>query len=187
MVRTLNEFISEVIGIVEPWSVSSVTLVEGEEVVNVELEYDREKRPDPPHCECGGECGYYDMVRKTWRHTNLCEHICNIEGNVPRVRCKSCGKVFRVSAPWAFDSISRYTHRFEMQLIRLAKEMPCISRKQKNKSELSTHWFQCDERLHTRIVSFFIDVNSVVLNHLHTFSDRASNLQQNILFDNLPQ
>ncbi len=77
MVRTLNEFISEVIGIVEPWSVSSVTLVEGEEVVNVELEYDREKRPDPPHCECGGECGYYDMVRKTWRHTDLCEYICN--------------------------------------------------------------------------------------------------------------
>lgn len=59
--RALNEFISEVIGIVEPWSVSSVTLVEGEEVVNVELEYDRKKRPDPPHCECGG-----DAVIMTW-------------------------------------------------------------------------------------------------------------------------
>lgn len=114
------------------------------------------------------ECSYYDMARKTWRHTDLCEHICNIGDDVPSVRCKSCGKVFRVSATWAPDSKAD-TRRFEMQLMRLTKEMPCISRKQKNKSELSTHWFQCDKRLHTCIVSFFIDVNSVVLNYLAHF------------------
>lgn len=162
MVRTLNEFISEVIGIVEPWSVSSVTLVEGEEVVNVKLEYDREKRPNPPHCECGGECGYYDMVRKTWRHTDLCEYICNIEGDVPRVRCKSCGKVFRVSAPWASDSISRYTHRFEMQLIRLAKEMPISAVSREMRVDDSTVWTILDRYVQRRMESHNLE-------HVHTY------------------
>ncbi len=106
----------------------------------MKLEYDCEKRPNPPHCECGGECGYYDMVKKTWRHTDLCEYICNIEGDVPRVRCKSCGKVFRVSAPWASDSISRYTHRFEMQLIRLANEMPISAVSREMRVDDSTVW-----------------------------------------------
>ncbi len=85
--------------------------------MNVGLECVREGMPNLPHCECD----YYDMVRKTWIHTDLCEYICNIEGDVPRVRYMSCGKVFRVSTSLASDSIGRYTHRFEMQLIWLAK------------------------------------------------------------------
>ncbi len=123
----LNGFLSEIVGIVKPWSVSSVELDKNSETVSIELDYDRADRPEPPHCQCGEGCGYYDTVRKSWRHADLCGYLCIIGGDVPRIKCKTCGKVFRISVPWAAESINKYTDRFEAQLIRLAKEMPMSS------------------------------------------------------------
>ena len=158
----LNRFLSEVIGITEPWNVSSVELDNDSETVSIESEYNRAKKREPPRCECGGECGYYDTVRKTWRHVDLCGYLCIIGGDVPRVKCKTCGKVFRTSVPWAADSINKYTDRFEAQLIRLSKEMPMSSVCREMRVDSSTAWTILDRYVEKRMKSHNLE-------HVHTY------------------
>ena len=96
------------------------------DTVDIELEYVKSQRPEAPDCpECGSpDTSYYDMVEKSWRHTDMCDQICIIHGMVPRVQCKSCGKVSRIKVPWSANSINKYTDSFEKFIVRLAKEMP---------------------------------------------------------------
>ena len=96
----LNEFVAQITGIAPPWTVLSAKF-NGADTVDVEIGYDRSSRPSAPSCPaCGGKAGYYDMVDKTWRHTDMCDYICKIHGRTPRIKCKDCGKVSRVAPPW---------------------------------------------------------------------------------------
>ena len=94
----LNSFLEDVIGITKPWRIISAEF-DGVDTVDIELEYVKSQRPEAPDCpECGSsDTSYYDMVEKSWRHTDMCDQICMIHGMVPRVQCKSCGKVSRIS------------------------------------------------------------------------------------------
>ena len=136
----LNSFMEKAIGIVPPWFVKSVEY-DGVETVNVELGFDRKHRPAAPACpRCGGACSYYDMVEKTWRHTDVCDWMCIVHGVIPRVKCGSCGSVTRINAPWASDSISKFTQKFEEKVIGLTKKMPVSDVCKEMRLDDSTVW-----------------------------------------------
>ena len=98
--RLEDSVLADVLGISEPWKISGFEF-DGIDTVHIELEYVKSLRDAAPVCpECGSaETSYYDMVKETWRHTDMCDQICMIHGKVPRIRCKSCGKVSMVKTP----------------------------------------------------------------------------------------
>jgi transposase len=72
----------------------------------------------------GGETDLYDHGReREWRHLNVFEHKCYIQSRLPRMRCKSCGKVFQAKAPWEGLSL-HFTAAFESMSLLLMREMP---------------------------------------------------------------
>lgn len=178
----LNDFVSQIVGVVPPWSVVSAEF-DGVDTVDVEIEYDRSSRPSAPNCPvCGGEAGYYDMVDKTWRHTDMCDYICRLHGRVPRIRCKACGSVSRISPPWEADSIGKYTKSFEDKVVRLSKEMPVLSVCKELRLDDSTVWTILDryvERCMAKqdlsgLHTYYVDEKAIEKGHtyLSTFLDQ---------------
>ena len=54
-----------------------------------------------------GEVSIYDHGReREWRHLNVFEHKCYIQARLPRMKCKECGKIYQVQAPW--EGLSRH-------------------------------------------------------------------------------
>lgn len=158
----LNEFVAQITGIAPPWTVLSAKF-DGEDTVDVEIGYDRSSRPSAPSCPaCGGKAGYYDMVDKTWRHTDMCDYICKIHGRTPRIKCKDCGTVSRIAPPWESDSIGKYTKSFEDKVIRLSKEMPVASVCREMRLDDSTVW---------TIIDRYVEkcMSKQDLSHLHTY------------------
>ena len=109
----------------------------GDEWQITELEFDKDssevrlritERPElllRQHCpDDQGEVGIYDHGReREWRHLNVFEHKCFIQARLPRVRCKTCGKIFQVQAPWEGLSM-HFTASFEAMVLLLMREMP---------------------------------------------------------------
>ena len=72
----------------------------------------------------GDETDLYDHGReREWRHLNVFEHKCYIQARLPRMRCRTCGKIFQVKAPWEGLSI-HFTAAFESMGLLLMREMP---------------------------------------------------------------
>lgn len=58
-----------------------------------------------------------------WRHLNVFEHHCHIRCQLPRAKCRQCGRVHRVCPPW--EGLSKhFTKAFEAYALLLAREMP---------------------------------------------------------------
>lgn len=178
----LNEFVSKIIGVVSPWDVVSAEF-NGVDKVDVEVEYDRRSRPSAPNCpKCGGEASYYDMVEKSWRHTDMCDYICSIHGQVPRIRCRTCGCVSRVSPPWEADSIGKYTKSFEDKVVRLSKEMPVVAVCEELRLDDSTVWTILDryvarcmsEQDLSGLDTYYVDEKAIKKGHVYlsTFLDQ---------------
>ena len=178
----LNTFVAEIVGIVPPWRVVSAEF-DGVDTVDVEIEYVRTMRSPAPCCpECGGRCSYYDMVDKSWRHTDMCDQICRIHGKVPRIRCGGCGKVSRMEVPWASESISRYTSSFESKVVGLAREMPVSAVCREMRIDDSTVWTILDRYVARRmegqdlsaVSTYYVDEKAIHKGHtyLSTFLDQ---------------
>jgi transposase len=183
----VNSFITEIIGIEKPWKVESVTF-DGVDTVDIELGYIRSLRPKAPGCpECGSEeTSYYDMVDKTWRHTDMCDQICFIHGKVPRIRCKACGKVSRVKAPWAADTINNYTDSFEAKVVRLSKAMPVTDVCKEMRLDDSTVWTILDRHVDacmsrqdlSEVHTYYVDEKAIRKGHVYlsSFLDQDHNV-----------
>ena len=72
----------------------------------------------------GGRVKCYDHVEEmVWRHLNVFEHQCEIRCLLPRGRCESTGKIYRVTPPW--EGLSKhFTKSFEAMTLLLLREMP---------------------------------------------------------------
>ena len=181
------DFMEDVIGITKPWRIASVEF-DGVDTVNVRLEYVKSQRPKAPDCpECGSkETSYYDMVEKSWRHTDMCDQICMIHGLVPRVECRSCGKISRIKVPWSADSINRYTDSFERFIVRLSKEMPVSSVCDLMRVDDSTVWTILDRYVDrcmagqdlAYVHTYFVDEKAIRKGHVYlsTFLDQDHNV-----------
>lgn len=109
----------------------------GDEWQITELEFDKDssevrlritERPDlflQQSCpDDSGEVSLYDHGReREWRHLNVFEHKCFIQARLPRLHCKTCGKIFQVKAPWEGLSM-HFTASFEAMALLLMREMP---------------------------------------------------------------
>jgi len=74
--------------------------------------------------ESGGRVKCYDHVEEmVWRHLNVFEHKCEIRCRLPRGRCETSGKVYRVRPPWE-GLCKHFTKAFEAMALLLLREMP---------------------------------------------------------------
>jgi transposase len=70
----------------------------------------------------GGEVYCYDHVGLTrWKHLNIFNLACELQCDLPRAKCRTCGSVYRVTPPWEGLS-KRFTKDFEA--LTLMREMP---------------------------------------------------------------
>lgn len=81
---------------------------------------------DEEHCPHDGSAGVvcHDHVRGLrWRHLNVFNKEAEIVCDLPRGRCPTCGKVWRVTPPWE-GRAKHFTKEFEAFALTLMREMP---------------------------------------------------------------
>lgn len=112
----------ELLGLGDHWEVREVAYEAGEVRLVI---HERKSLFGSLGCECeGGQLSCYDHApKRTWRHLNVFEHTCYIECRLPRTRCRRCGKVSTVKAPWE-GRLPGLTLLFEAFALTLLREMP---------------------------------------------------------------
>ena len=113
------------LGLLPPWEVVSVDLIEEEGVkeLHINIDFKRGSRWLNDACE---SVSAYDTEEKTWRHLNFFEHKCFLHCRVPRI-AMSDGKYRMVEVPWARPG-SGFTMLFEAFTMKLIEsEMPVSS------------------------------------------------------------
>lgn len=117
---TMNdiELYKNILGVRDPWEVTSVQLDLKGNTVTIKVEYAKDKNP---HCpECKFEASVYDHRIRRWRHLDTCQMTTIIECDVPRISCNTHG-VKQVAVPWA-ENNSHFTALFEALVINWLKE-----------------------------------------------------------------
>ena len=85
----------QLLGLSEPWFVSSVKLDVGAERVDVEVEHRKDARWQCP--VCGKAVALYDHAEeRTWRHLDSCQFKTYLHARVPRVGCAEHGSAMPV-------------------------------------------------------------------------------------------
>ena len=72
----------------------------------------------------GGHVSCYDHVGLTkWKHLNIFNQSCFLLCDLPRAKCSTCGKVYRLTPPW--EGLAKHFSRaFEAFALTLMREMP---------------------------------------------------------------
>lgn len=114
----LQGYFTKLLMLSHPWRVTEVKLSDDLTRTDIFVNTGRVKKVRCP--ECGELHPIYDRVRRTWKHTNMCQSESYVTADVPRVNCPKCG-IRRIDVPWA-ESYVGYTKAFEeLALIRLRK------------------------------------------------------------------
>lgn len=94
-----SELFTVALGLGEPWTVARIEFSEGEQQLELWLEFAAGSRFGCP--ECGKEgCAVYDSEARSWRHLDFFQHRTLLHARQPRVRCPEHG-VKTVEVPWA--------------------------------------------------------------------------------------
>lgn len=108
-----TQLYQQILGLSEPWTVTSVELDRsvGNVVVKVE------PRPEAVFScpTCGTPAPGYDSRVRRWRHLDTCQYTTILEATVPRLSCPVHG-VVTVTVPWA-EPGSGFTGMFEALVI----------------------------------------------------------------------
>jgi transposase len=120
MSESLEEFYGQLLGINEPWEITSIKRDSSIKEVTAIVDF---KDGCQLLCPiCGQEAKKYDHRIRRWRHLDSCNHKTLIEGTIPRVKCPTHGvKQIRVS--WAEEN-SRFTLEFESTVLLWLKDDP---------------------------------------------------------------
>jgi len=113
-----NRLYERILGLSQPWRVSSVELNESSGEITVEVGLIDGTLLLCP--KCGKSCPRYDHRPRKWRHLDTCQFQTLIRSDVPRINCPEHG-VLTIQVPWAEES-SRYTQLFEGSVIRWLQE-----------------------------------------------------------------
>ena len=98
----------QILGLVAPWSVASVTMKKEDRIIEVEVVCADQIWACP---ECGHRAHLHDRERRRWRHLDSCQFKTILVADVPRVKCPDHGTV-TVKVPWA-EKHGRFTALFE--------------------------------------------------------------------------
>lgn len=121
---TPEKLFHELLGLGLNWKVEECEFKHEEGVVSLVI-CETEHLWETERCpESGGRVKCYDHVEEmVWRHLNVFEHKCEIRCRLPRGRCATSGKIYRVTPPW--EGLSKhFTKAFEAMTLLLLREMP---------------------------------------------------------------
>ena len=102
------ELYQQILGLVGPWRVESVTLKAKEREIEVRVGYAETLWGCP---QCQERMEVHDYEERRWRHLDSCQFQTMIVSRVPVVRCPTHGSQ-RVAVPWA-EKYSRFSRLFE--------------------------------------------------------------------------
>ena len=98
----------QILGLVEPWRVESVTLKPKEQEIEVRVGFADTLWGCP---QCQKRMQIHDYEERRWRHLDSCQFKTMIVSRVPSVRCPEHGSQ-TVAVPWA-EKYTRFTRLFE--------------------------------------------------------------------------
>lgn len=98
----------QILGLVEPWRVESVTLKPQEQEIEVRVGFADTLWGCP---QCSKRMQIHDYEERRWRHLDSCQFKTMIVSRVPIVRCTEHGAQ-TVAVPWA-EKYTRFTRLFE--------------------------------------------------------------------------
>lgn len=107
----------QILGNIEPWKVSAVTLRRETGEVTVQLECPGQVWACP---QCHQRMHVHDWEERRWRHLDSCQYKTILIASVPRVSCAEHGTQ-TVAVPWA-EKYGRFTKLFERLAIDLLRE-----------------------------------------------------------------
>lgn len=114
-----RSFYQTILGLPEPWRVTSVEVDTKAQAVRVHVEATPASKLTCP--DCGQAAPGYDRSEaRSWRHLDTCQFQTQLVCRIPRVRCPEHG-IRQVRVPWA-ENRSRFTALFEAWAIRLLHE-----------------------------------------------------------------
>jgi transposase len=102
------ELYHQILGLVEPWRVESVTLKAKEQEIEVRIGFADTLWGCP---QCQQRMQIHDYEERRWRHLDSCQFKTIIVSRVPVVRCGEHGSQ-AVAVPWA-EKYTRFTRLFE--------------------------------------------------------------------------
>ena len=112
-----TQLYEQILGLVPPWSVQSVTLNKADGAIEIEVVCAETLWGCP---ECGQRMHRHDTQRRRWRHLDSCQFKTIVAMDVPRVKCPEHGTQM-VQVPWA-QPRSRFTAWFERLAIDVLQE-----------------------------------------------------------------
>jgi transposase len=102
------ELYQQILGLVEPWRVESVTLKAHEREIEVRVGFADTHWGCP---QCQQRMQIHDYEERRWRHLDSCQFKTIIVSRVPSVRCPDHGSQ-TVAVPWA-EKYARFSRLFE--------------------------------------------------------------------------
>src|ERR1017187_744450 len=102
------ELYQQILGLVEPWRVESVTLKPQEREIEVRVGFADTLWGCP---QCQQRMQIHDYEERRWRHLDSCQFKTIIVSRVPSVRCPEHGSQ-TVAVPWA-EKYTRFSRLFE--------------------------------------------------------------------------
>ena len=113
-----TELYQNLLGIVSPWSVDSVTMDVTKQRVDVTVSHPPKMLFPCP--ECGTESPVFDHAEeRVWRHLDSCQFFTYLHARIPRISCSTHG-IRQISVPWV-EARGRFTKMFERLAIDVLK------------------------------------------------------------------
>jgi transposase len=121
---TPEKLFHQMLGLADQWEVFQCEFDQAEGLVRLHVQETKGfwNNYRCPHDQ--GEVTCYDHTEElVWRHLNVFEHRCELHCRLPRTKCRTCGKIERVTPPW--EGLSKhFTQSFEAFALLLIREMP---------------------------------------------------------------
>ncbi|MFN0206621.1 MAG: ISL3 family transposase [Planctomycetota bacterium] len=108
-----KDLYAAILGIRNPWIVTSVELDSALEEIRVKIEAAAGTSQRCPKCQV--ERPGYDTRKRSWRHLDTCQFKTILEADVPRVNCAEHG-VLQIDVPWS-EPNSGFTSMMECLII----------------------------------------------------------------------
>ena len=113
MSESLEEFYTNLLGITDPWEVTTIKRDSKSREVTAIVAL---KANQPLLCPiCGALSKLHDHRSRRWRHLDSCNHKTIVEADIPRVECSEHG-VKQVAVTWALKG-SHFTAEFESTVL----------------------------------------------------------------------
>ncbi len=123
--QDLDEHYLNLLGLMEPWSVTDVDLNLEEKRVRIDIEHGLGVEVKCPGCGENRTIADHAPERK-WRHLDTMQFVTELVSRTPRADCKKCG-VTTLAVPWAAKH-SRFTLLFEAFALRVIEASSCVEK-----------------------------------------------------------